>query len=167
MYIAGYKAFQENAELLDKVIAISTFGKYSHVELVFCENKNSLMDFTNAMCFSISWRDESVRFKQIDLTNGSWDLIKIPSTWEEENEIYEWCSELTNIDWDYSYLGAIGSAFKLCIEENNKTFCSKLIIKAIKENIKSCSDLSKGCLFSPNDVMKILKNREIKCQMKL
>lgn len=130
--IAFYKA--EKGKLLDKIIAWWTrpnffkfweSGKYSHVEIVFCDKRN--------ICFSTSPRENKTRWKYIDdlYTSGKWDFLEVKytdKTFEnylifncnkEEGKPYDWlCIFLTNI-------------IPLNIENPKKWMCSELVAKLV------------------------------------
>ena len=63
--IAFYKAWKGN--WVDWAIALWTWGKYSHVELVLSDSRG----------FTASGRDNEVRIKHIDFDNGKWDVIEV------------------------------------------------------------------------------------------
>ena len=139
MKLAFYKAFQPNATLLDKTIAICTFGKYSHVEVVF----------SDSMAFSISPRDKMSRFKRIDFNPEHWDFVELNITKKEEDYIRAMSYQYQN--YKYDYVGAITSATLVCIQKDNKLFCSELASKMIRNSKKYCG-LKKDCRYSPNEL---------------
>jgi hypothetical protein len=101
---------------------------YSHNELVF-EIKDGM-----AECASSSARDGGVRFKQIDIHSGRWDVKPLPQ--------YDYAADLRARWWfierdgdGYDYLGV--AAFLTVIspfarEHKNRWFCSEAIAAALE-----------------------------------
>lgn len=71
MKIAFYTG---SRRLFNKLVCWKMRGPYSHVEAVIEDGGNGL-----ALCASASFSDGGVRFKQIDLRSGNWDVIDVPS----------------------------------------------------------------------------------------
>src|SRR5690349_1957541 len=94
MQLAFYRA--DAGGMFDHIIGAWTHSQFAHVELVF---DGSGADMTRALCFSSSSRDGGpkgtggTRFKHIDLTDGKWVLVPVPSTLEQEQAVIEWCKE--------------------------------------------------------------------------
>lgn len=63
--VAFYKAWK--GDWTDWLIALWTWGKYSHVELVLENGKG----------FTASGREDRVRIKEIDFDDGRWEIIEI------------------------------------------------------------------------------------------
>jgi len=117
--IAFYKAWNNpKARLLDKTIAVGTFGSYSHVELVL-----------GHYAYSVSNRDGGVRRKPINVDSLSWKVIEL----KVSNTIYRKLENTLkrSIETDnrtYDLLGAILSAVSLCNGvTKKKTYCSKYV----------------------------------------
>lgn len=144
MKLAFYKAFCPNATLLDKTIAITTFGKYSHVEVVF----------SDGMSFSISPREKVCRFKRIDFNPDNWEFVELDTTKKEENYIRAMAYNF--LDCTYDYIGAITSATPICLQVNSQMFCSELSTELIR-NSQAYKRLKDGCRYSPNELYKLLK----------
>ena len=131
IYIAFYKVYgNPRATWLDYMIAIFSFGSYSHVELLL--NNNNL-------AFSSSGRDGCVRFKNIDRKDPSfldrWDVIKITGD-SIENVIYAETLSKANkmLGKKYDYLGALLSIFRMPKSFNrNEYFCSELVVEILKD----------------------------------
>lgn len=115
MKIAFYKAKYGNYQ--DKIIALGTFSKYSHCELVF----------ENGECASSSLRDGGVRVKYITL-GEKWDVFDVNLNLDE-SVIRYWFS--IHSDNKYDWPGAIGSAFSLDFTSEDKKFCSYCCASAI------------------------------------
>ena len=136
MKLAFYKAFCKNATLLDNVIGIATAGSYSHVEIVF----------DDGMFFSISPRENSIRFKKINPIENNCDIFDLKIDKKREQEIREICENMYNKK--YHYIGALFSIAPFCIKSKYKTFCSKLCANILKDEF----NLDDGCTYSPNEL---------------
>lgn len=108
MKIIFYKAKYGN--YVDKIIAASSFSKYSHCELMFPSGE----------CMSSSYRDGGVRKKYINV-GDHWDVFELVGGFDEKAIRY-WFD--THESDTYDYLGAIGSAFHIDLTSENKKFCS-------------------------------------------
>ncbi len=148
MKLAFYKAWQSKATLLDKVVAIFTMGKYSHVEIVF----------RDGISFSISPRDNGSRYKKIDYSkDNAWDIFCTGISIEQENGIRQ-IIDKNYLNKEYDFIGAIFSSFPFCIQKENKIFCSEVTVDLMSW-IPSFFYLKKGCLYSPNTIHRVLKKR--------
>lgn len=128
MKIAFYRA--EHGTLLDKVISLVTFSKYSHCELVF----------SNILCGSSSIRDGGIRFKKIDLESGHWDVFDI--NYEVDEKLIRYWFELMEGD-SYNYIGAFLSVFYIGLKLNDSKYCSEVCALPIE----GPNNLSPGALF--------------------
>jgi hypothetical protein len=152
MKVTFYKAWQKRATWLDKAIAVFSFGNYSHAEL----------QFPNGECFSISARDKKVRFKKINIDNDRWDTVKLTKP-VDEKLLREKALKYTGHRYDY--LGALTSITPICIQKENKCFCSEVIVDLLRQ-MPEYSYLKKGCNYSPSRLHKILKKERISICMK-
>ena len=110
MQIAFYKAEYGNWQ--DKLIAALTNSDYSHCEIVL----------SFGVCVSASPRDGGVRFKDIDLGTGHWDLYEILKDVNEE-QVINW---FKSVDYQhYDWIGAIGTLFNADWTSKHKKFCSQ------------------------------------------
>lgn len=139
MKVAFYKAFCDNATLLDNLIGIASLGKYSHVELVF----------SNGESFSSSPRDGEARFTTIDYHKDRWEMVEINIPKQEEARLYRLA--LTNIGKKYDYIGAIFSVLPVCIQNNDKIFCSEVITNLLNQTVKY-RHIKDGCNYSPSEL---------------
>lgn len=112
MKIAFYKAW--NGTWVDKLISLVTLSKYSHCEIVF----------SDGLCASSSARDGGVRFAQINLNSGNWDVFDLDMGMNyDETRIRQW---FINNDGDtYDWPAAIQSVFGVGQVKNDKKFCSQ------------------------------------------
>ena len=139
-----YKAFQPNATKLDKAIAVCSLGIYSHVELVFDDE----------VCFSVSARDGGARFKKININTDSWDSINLNITEESEKDIRRIAKTFTG--YKYDYLGALFSITPVCIQKDDRIFCSEIVTNLLDACVRYRT-LGDGCRYSPNKLYKELK----------
>ena len=143
MKIAFYKAFQERATKMDVAIALASFGNYSHVELIF----------SNGESFSISARDGGARFKEISYSPEVWDIKEIEITDYNESKIREDANLL--IGTEYDYIGAMISVLPFCYTNDNKSFCSEVVVNLINKYY-GYKELKDGCKYSPSKLFKCI-----------
>lgn len=109
------------------LICLRSFSKYSHCELVFTEPNIE----GYALCASSSFRDGGVRYKQIKLNSGHWDVFDI--TDYDKGYAKTWFDNHIGDKYD-----TLGLAFFLIpfrgIEEREKHFCSEACGYALKVN---------------------------------
>ena len=142
MRLAFYKAFQSKGTMLDKTIAVASLGRFSHVEMVFPDGK----------CFSISPRENVVRFKNIELDPKQWELIDLKPTLDID-KIYEKINDFDK--YKYDYFGAIFSITPLCLQLKNKVFCSELVTDVLRAQAPYYF-LREGCKYSPNELYELI-----------
>lgn len=145
MKLAFYKAFCDNATLLDIAIGIATLGKYSHVELVF----------SNGESFSISPRDNGGRFKVIDFDDEYWDLVELDISPEEEELLK--LESFNHLGMEYDYIGALFSATPFCIQSRRRIFCSEVVVNILVQSPRF-RHLGDGCKYSPSGLSTIINN---------
>lgn len=111
MKLAFYKA--KYGDKLDKAISLLSHGEFSHCEFIFPGYDN--------VAFSSSYRDNGVRFKQIDFNPDRWEIIDLAKTIRvSEQEIANWCQ--CQVGCKYDIIGAI-----LQISfYNNRWYCSEI-----------------------------------------
>lgn len=100
-----------------------TFSDYSHCELVFGEADRHGLH----LCASSSARDGGVRFKNIDLASGRWDVYPIKG---DEAAAYQWFVNHQGAPYDYFGLGW----FVLPVDQLNnprRYFCSEAVAAAL------------------------------------
>lgn len=113
MIIAFYKAQYGN--WLDRLISWTTWGPYSHCELIF----------EDGMHFSSSPRDKGCRFKMIPRSEH-WDYFGVTATKSQEAGIRYWCE--TQIARPYDWAGAI---FRLS-PDGYSWYCSAICMAALR-----------------------------------
>jgi hypothetical protein len=107
----------KSGDWLDKFVGLWTRGKYSHCELVF----------SDGMCFSSSPRDGGTRFKAIEINPKHWDIVEVST--DKEVEIRQWCESQCGLKYDW--LGILGLAIHLPIENRKKWYCSEICITVL------------------------------------
>lgn len=95
----------------DKGIALATFSRFSHCEIVFSDGE----------CWSASYRDKGVRGKFITL-GDHWEVYDLVGNFDE-SAIKYWF--LMHEGDKYDLPGAIGSWFHVDLTSENKKFCSQ------------------------------------------
>lgn len=95
----------------DKLVSAWTFGPYSHCELYFPE--------TN-LCYSCSPRENCVRYKEIDIHSGHWDILEVPINVDKTS-----CDNLLGKKYDWEGL-IFTQIFPFKIQNPNEWFCSEL-----------------------------------------
>lgn len=140
MMLAFYKA--EHGDKVDKLVSTVIDSKYSHVELVF----------SDGICFSASPRDKGVRFKNIDLNNGKWDLYKVIKPFNEATLR----KQVTRfVGQSYDTLGAIGSGIGIPLYSRKKKFCSLIIANIFQlDNINQNPESLRKILIEKNYIIK-------------
>lgn len=106
MQLALYKA---PGTCSDKLIRVATFSKYSHCELVIDD-----------VCYSSSPRDNGVRARVIDLSSGSWDLIRVSG---DPDFALKWFKEHEGLPYDL--WGAVKTVIPFSLNSEDKWFCSE------------------------------------------
>lgn len=105
--------------LLDKLISIWTFGKYSHLELY---------DEATQTSYSASSRDKGVRSKKIKLDPAKWDIFDIDIDEEFLNTFYE-----KTKDMKYDWLGIFFyHFFPFQMQDDNKWYCSEWVSEVLQ-----------------------------------
>lgn len=138
MKIAFYKA--RYGKWLDYLIAIGTFSKYSHCEIIL----------ESGVSVSASIRDGGVRYKNIVYDPAKWDIFDLKELDQvHKNYIPYWFN--THKTNKYDFFGAIGSAFRINLADDNKKFCSYCCAMVLGVNP----------IVSPGRLVKILKKQGI------
>ena len=145
MRLVFYKAFQPKATLVDNAIATFTFGRYSHVELLFPNNE----------CFSISARDKVGRFKHIKLNEEQWDIFTLTEHFNPEL-MRHYAKEY--VGYKYDYIGALFSISPICVQKNKRIFCSEVVTNLLNR-FKAGKFLGDGCKYSPTELLRATKGK--------
>ena len=119
--------------------ALWTWGRYSHVELIIPSiNENGRV----IQGFSASAWDNEVRMKEIDFSNGKWDIV------ETKREIdYKYVSSVLGNDYDYFGI-VFSELLPLHMHIKNRFYCSETV---------SCALGFTSCQNDPNKLYKTLK----------
>jgi hypothetical protein len=127
MQIAFYKANRGN--LLDKLIGVFTFGKYSHCELIL----------DDGLWATSSPRDGGVVMRYLE-PSDKWDIFDLYVPYDVNTDLVKKWFDANDGD-AYDYLGAFGSAFGLDLVSTQKKYCSQTcaIILGIDSTISPSS----------------------------
>lgn len=114
MYLAFYKG---KGNFIDKLIRFFTKSKYSHVELLFSDDRYFSAD---------AWTN-TVRYTNFTANPTNWDLVKV-----DGNEVKArfFCNRVVNAKYDF--LGVLFFFFNLG-DTNSRWFCSEVCTKALQE----------------------------------
>lgn len=133
----------------DAVTRCFTKGDYSHCELVVERREFTRgSHYDNEVvydCYSSSVQDGGVRCKQINVRDGKWDLVLIPSVTESQIKAYFNQTKGQAYDWR----GALGVILGIK-EKRSKYFCSEWCFNAVMNS-------KDGWRFSPNQLATIFK----------
>ena len=115
MKIAFYKG---RKRLFNRLVSWWTRGPYSHAELVF----------SDGICASSSFMDKGVRFKQIELTPENWDILPLPTCFDEakSRKWFEW-----NQGKQFDTFGMFGIALPFLKQSPGKYFCIESILTSL------------------------------------
>ena len=152
IYLALYKGNKTGnnptallARLADWAVRKFTKGIYSHCEIAV-ERVEYTDKYTREVyydCYSASACEGCVRQKEIDVTDGKWDLIPLQNVTEAQIKAYFEQTQGKRYDW----FGALGIVLGMP-HARSKYFCSEWCLNAIRGN-------SDGWRFSPNDLSAI------------
>jgi len=98
------------------LICLFTLSRYSHCELVI-----------DGVCWSSSARDGGVRQKQIDLTDGKWIVVNVPSA--DADAALDWFYRHEGKSYDY--LGVVQFLLPFVRQGRDKWFCSEATSEAL------------------------------------
>lgn len=149
VYLALYKG--TGGSLYDRfsdwLIKKVTKGQYSHCEIAVERLEDwGEYDFRPIYdCYTSSPRDGGVRCKQINVNNGNWDLIPLPSVTESQVRSYFERTKGRKYDW----CGVFGLVLGVK-QKRSKYFCSEWCFNAIFYS-------DDGWRFSPNQLAVMLK----------
>lgn len=116
--VAFYKASE--GTILDKIVSLFT-RNYSHVEF-----------YNSGWCYSISWRDNGGRAKQIDLADGKWDELILPNMNKKQlDKFYKIYKKLKLKPYDFLTLFINSFTKKDYDRSPDRTYCFKMIIQFI------------------------------------
>ena len=121
MKIALYRAWEEGAEVWDKVISVATLSPYSHCELVF----------SDGMFISSSPRDGGVRQKFI-IPDENWVLCDLPVSDWSERSIRHWAELLCDKKVGYDWNGVYRFGMPWMKEHPELYFCSEFCLAGLQ-----------------------------------
>lgn len=145
--VISYKAYNNSkAGWVDKVIAILSFGRFSHTEIVFDNNQSFSMETRN---------EQKGRFTTMNISKEQWNIQEIEVTTEEYLLMYNKALKL--LGKSYDLLGALQSPLRVClIKKPNKYFCSEVVVEVLKEVPRFKKLFDKACKYSPNRLEKVV-----------
>ena len=116
--VAFYKA--EKGTIIDKIVSLFV-RKYSHIEI-----------YVNGWCYSISWRDKGGRAKKIDLNDGKWENLNLPTMNKKQLKLFsEEYHKVKDMAYDFLTLFINSFTEKDYDRSPDKTYCFKMIINMI------------------------------------
>jgi hypothetical protein len=122
MHVAFYKG---RKRLFNRVVSWWTRGPYSHCELVIGRvGGNNL-----SVCWSASFLDGGVRCKQIDLSDGNWDMVPVAMPIQVDAMAIDWWQQ--HLGQPYDLRGMFGIAFRPLIQRRDKWFCSEAVAASL------------------------------------
>lgn len=161
MRFAFYKAAKKPgfAKVWSLGIAAITGGPYSHCEIVFplsdprnFPNTTLMHDDGGELCFGSAEADGGTRFKQINLSDGKWDLVEMPDL--NQKFAMEWCLEHQGIKYDWA--GLRGFVFPWDKPNPADLFCSEALIECAQDQFELMKWPGGGKVIagktSPNDL---------------
>jgi hypothetical protein len=125
MRLLFYKA--EYGTWRDKLIAFWTHGVFSHCELQMKEHVFGTWE----PCFSASWRDNGVRFKNIVFDPGKWVAMDyLHTAWNQRIRINDWALE--EVGSPYDVWAMVGFTFHQPWQDSDAWYCSELVSAALR-----------------------------------
>jgi hypothetical protein len=109
--------YKGKGTLANAGIRLWTGSQYSHCELV-----------VDGWCYSSSVMDKGVRRKLIDLTSGSWDLVKLP--WADPEYVRGYLNKTDEQSYGWGSL-ITSQLFNLGVSSNGAQFCSEWCAAAL------------------------------------
>lgn len=132
MIVKAELAFYKSSKggVIDWLISMWTWSKYSHVELI-----------VNGEWYSSSQRDLKVRKRVINRSSDHWDFIEVYVDSDTVNKLYQ-RTKGASYDWEGIFLSQF---FPLNKQDNKKWFCSEWVAEAL--GLVNSNDYSPGDLF--------------------
>ena len=154
MFLASYKYYGPRATLVDKIIGLITFGRYSHSELVLDEKLSQEM--TAVSTNSYAGRNYIHNINNC-LNSKTWDYAHIDVSHEFTNRVREIHNSYGVVPYDA--IGAVLSVFNLNFDfSRNKMFCSEYVSNLLYDaNPYKFILLKKGFEIYPNELHKIIE----------
>jgi len=106
--------------IIDKIVSLFV-RKYSHIEI-----------YINGWCYSISWRDKGGRAKKIDLNDGKWESLELPTINKKQLRLfYQEYQQVKDMPYDFLTLFINSFTENDYDRSPDKTYCFKMIIHII------------------------------------
>jgi hypothetical protein len=143
-------AFRKNGKsLYARIIRIWPFGgaagRYSHSELVFSDGRT----------FSSDEADGGTRWKNWKLSPDEWDLLPIPCSSAQEEEVAAFCANENGLKYDTRGICFSFLPVPIGWQSEERWFCSEICVAAL-QRIGILSGYTAASV-SPNRLYKILK----------
>lgn len=136
MKIAFYKG---RKRLFNRFVSWWTSGPYSHCEAVF-EMAHGITG--PVLCWSSSWMDGGVRWKEMTLDPDHWDIIDVP-TFDDARVLCWFCDHQND---NYDLLGLLSTSLPIR-HAAVRWFCSEAIGAAV--------GMQESWRFDPNSLARI------------
>jgi len=139
MQLISYKLYGNPfASWGDYLVALLSFGRYSHSEIRF-SNGESLAIYVG--------KKAELRARTY-LPVDTWEVTELHISSREEQMLYRYVKD-NIVGKSYDYGGAMLSIFGICtLQSKDKVFCSEAVADLLKMT-KIYSGLKKGCKYSP------------------
>ena len=140
-------AFLKGTGIIDKMIKLWTWSKYSHCEMIFSDDTTIGTSLAFPFTVSISTKVYDPKF---------WDIVEVNVTYEEELIMKQFALE--QIGKKYDWCGIFFSiVFPFKRDTSNRWFCSELCT-AIFQKIHRLSMIfnKKACTVSPGKFSKLI-----------
>jgi uncharacterized protein YycO len=146
MKVIFYKA--KYGDLLNKIIALWTLGKYSHCELVVKETELLYITYTSHIAYG------GVVCRTISKTSDEWDVIDLSKFDLNKEKAVNFCKSQIGKGYD---LKAIFLTFVIPFkkQDRKKWFCSEFVTEALKASGLNID--KKSFRIHPNKLYKILR----------
>lgn len=135
---------------IDLVIALFSWGRYVHVELVFSNN--------------VSYSSEpfkGTRFKDIKFDTGKWSFYDVGLPVGDEKVMWLFCEREKGCGYDW--MGIFAFIVPWCHNSKTRWFCSEVVIAAFQSvDLLTCLDKNKT---DPTDLYEALQTRGLGCRV--
>ncbi len=138
-------AFLKGSGLLDRLIQMWTFSKYSHCELIFSDEAS----FGNSLVAPFRTQFSHKFYSYVD-----WDIVEVDVPQDKENLMRAFC--WTQVDKRYDWKAIFFSMilpFKK--EDPNKWICSEICVAAF--HVAGYFGGTKACTVNPGKFAKMIK----------
>jgi len=127
-------AFLKGTGLIDRLIQIWTFSKYSHCEIIFSDG----ITFGNGLAFPYKTQMSHKLYSHVD-----WDFVEVAVSKETEQKMMNFC--WTQVDKEYDWKAIFFSMILPFRQQNpNKWICSEIGVEIFRQggyfrDVKPCT----------------------------